>query len=156
MGNRAVFTLATILMVLFFLVANFDRYFFTLHFLESLIYVVMLLLLFYDLEDWAYVIGFVTPLLWMLSSLLSGALGLGLRALGRLLTLQPVTNPIDVLSALVFLVGLMLMASSAWAFRREVWGQPGALRTAVWATVVVWIYYAALIAIMFRMATPKA
>ncbi|MFQ5662242.1 MAG: hypothetical protein ACE5HL_00215 [Terriglobia bacterium] len=155
MGNRAVFALATIQILLFFLVANFDRYFFMLHFLASLIYLMILLLLFYGFEDWAYVIGFVTPLLWIVSALLSGTLGLGLRALGRVLTLQPVANPIDALSALLLVVGLLLMVASAWAFRQEVWGRPGAVRTAAWATVLVWIYYAALIAVMFRLSRPQ-
>ena len=87
MINRVVFTLATAMMLLFFLVSNFDRYFFTLHFLESLIYLVMLLLLFYGLEDWAYVMGVVAPLVWIALTLLSGTSLSGLQALGQAVSL---------------------------------------------------------------------
>ena len=156
MPNRTVFTLASILMVLFFLVSNYDRYFFMLHFLESLIYLVIVLLLFYCLEDWAYVVGFVTPLLWIVLTLLNGTLVSGLRALGRLVSFQPVTSALDVLSGLIFATGLGLMLASGWAFRREVWGRPGALRMFLWAMLIVWVYYAVLIAALYRMVKPGA
>src|SRR3989338_916628 len=148
MTHRLVFTLATVMMLLFFLVSNFDRYFFTLHFLESLIYLVMLLLLFYDLEDWAYVMGVVAPLYWIILTLLSGTSLAGLRALGRAVTLQGVTSPVDLVG------GIALMAASAGSFRREVWGTKGALRTAVLASLFVGVYYAVLVYAMLRQASP--
>ena len=154
MGHRTVFTLSMLMMVLFFLLSNFDRYFFTLHFLESVIYLVILLLLFYGLEDWAYVIGFVTPLFWIMLSFLQGTLLAGVRALALAASFQGVRNPIDLVSGLLFLAGLGLMVASGRAFRREVWGTRGALRTAVLATAVVGAYYAVLIGTLFRMSRP--
>lgn len=154
MANRSVFTLAAILMVLFFLVSNYDRYFFLIHFFGSLIYVVMLLLLFYGLEEWAYAMGFVTPLLWIMLMSLAGTLVASLRGLGQLLSSQAIRNPLDVLAGLVLVAGLALMAASGRAFWREVWGRPGAVRAAVLATAVVGAYYAVLIAAYLQMARP--
>ena len=154
MTHRLVFTLATVMMLLFFLVSNFDRYFFTLHFLESLIYLVMLLLLFYDLEDWAYVMGVVAPLYWIILTLLSGTSLAGLRALGRAVSLQGVTSPVDLLGGVALVVGIALMAASAGSFRREVWGTKGALRTVVLASLFVGVYYAVLVYAMLRQASP--
>lgn len=154
MTHRLVFTLATVMMLLFFLVSNFDRYFFTLHFLESLIYLVMLLLLFYDLEDWAYVMGVVAPLYWIILTLLSGTSLAGLRALGRAVTLRGVTSPVDLLGGVALVVGIALMAASAGSFRREVWGTKGALRTVVLASLFVGVYYAVLVYAMLRQASP--
>src|SRR3972149_1308936 len=127
MTHRLVFTLATVMMLLFFLVSNFDRYFFTLHFLESLIYLVMLLLLFDGLEDWAYVMGVVAPLVWIALTLLSGAALSALQALGQAVSFQGVRSPVALLGGTALMVGVGLMAACARAFRREVWGTKGAL-----------------------------
>ena len=154
MINRVVFTLATAMMLLFFLVSNFDRYFFTLHFLESLIYLVMLLLLFYGLEDWAYVMGVVAPLVWIALTLLSGTSLSGLQALGQAVSFQGVRSPVDLLGGIALVVGIALMAASARAFRREVWGTKGALRTVVLASLIVGVYYAVLVYALIRQASP--
>lgn len=156
MVNRTVFLLATAVMLLFFLLSHYDNFFFLLHFLESAIYLLILLLLFYGLEDWAYVMGAVASLFWFILTTLTGVMGSGLNGLGRLLTFQPVMNPVDLVTGLILLFSLGLMAACFWAFRREVWRRPGAVRTAVWSIVVVWIYYAVLIAVLFHMARPMA
>jgi len=154
MTNRVVFTLATVMMVLFFLVSNFDRYFFTVHFLESLIYLVMLLLLFYGLEEWAYVMGVVAPLVWTALTLLSGTSVAGLRALGRAVSFQGVSSPVELLGGVLLVVGVALMVASARAFRREVWGMKGALRVVVLASLIVAAYYAALVYALLHQASP--
>lgn len=155
MTHRLVFSLATGMMLLFFLISNFDRYFFTLHFLESLIYLVMLLLLFYDLEDWAYVMGVVAPFYWIVLTLLSGTSVSGLQALGRAVTFQGMAAPVDLLSGTALVVGIALMVASARSFRREVWGTPGALRTVVLASLFVGVYYAVLVYTLIRQASPE-
>ncbi len=154
MANRGVFTLAAIVMVLFFLASHFDNYFFLLHFLEAVIYAVILLLLFYGLEDWAYVLGFLTPLLWMVLSILSGTLLAGFRALGSLVTFRPVDDVIGLMTGFIFLAALALLVVSARAYKREVWGRPGALRVFAGAAVAVVIYHAAVIFTLYRMVLP--
>lgn len=156
MSHRTVFALATVQMVLFFLVSNYDHYFFMLHFLGSLIYILMLLLLFYDLDEWAYVMGFVAPLFWIVLALLGGTLQASLRGLWQLVRVPGTANMLDVLGGLVLLMGVALMVASGGAFRREVWGRPGALGIVIWSTVVVGVYYAVLIAALYRMASPGA
>src|SRR3989304_9170569 len=111
-----------------------NRVVFTLHFLESLIYLVMLLLLFYGLEDWGYVMGVVAPLVWTALTLLSGTSLSALQALGQAVSFQGVRSPVDLLGGAALMVGIALMAACARAFRREVWGTKGALRTVVLAS----------------------
>ncbi len=154
--NRTVFALATVMMLLFFVLSNYDHFFFSLHFLEALIYIVVLLLLFYGVEDWAYVIGVVAPLFWIVLTLLSGASVPGLRALWRLVSLQGVQNPVNFLSGLILLAALGLIVVSARSFHRDIWGRRGALRTAVLATVVVGIYYGVVVATLFHLARPTS
>ena len=140
MGSRSVFTLSAIMMVLFFLASNYDRYFFMVHFLEALIYILILMLLFYRLEEWAYVIGFLAPLFWAVLTFLSGTLLHGFRAMAQLLRLQKVDDPLDAVIALLLVAGLALAATSARAFRRQVWGSPGALRPVLGGIAVVAAY----------------
>src|SRR3989304_4897337 len=113
-----------------------NRVVFTLHFLESLIYLVMLLLLFYGLEDWAYVMGVVAPLVWIALTLLSGTSLSALQALGQAVSFQGVRSPVDLLGGTALMVGIALMAACARAFRREVWGTKEALRTAVLGSLI--------------------
>ncbi|MGH9862250.1 MAG: hypothetical protein ACRD35_02385 [Candidatus Acidiferrales bacterium] len=155
MSNRAVFTLATIVMVLFFLASHLDFYFFALHFLEAVIYLVILLLLFYGTDDWAYAIGFFTPLVWMALNLLGGGLLGGLQALGQLVTFQPIESHLRLVNGFVLLAGLALSYASGRAFWREVWGTPGARRTLLGAALIVGAYYAAIVFILLRMVQPN-
>jgi len=122
---------------------------------RTVIYAVILLLLFYGLEDWAYVFGFLTPLLWMVLTILSGALLAGFRALGMLVMLRPVDDNIGLVTGFIFLAGLALLVVSARAYKREVWGRPGALRVFVGAAVAVMVYHAAVIFTLFRMVQPS-
>ena len=57
MGEKTIFTLSAVLMVLFFWLSNYDRFFFAVHFLQASFYLILLLLLYYGLEEWAYVMG---------------------------------------------------------------------------------------------------
>lgn len=155
MANRSVFILATVMMLLFFLVSNYDRFFFTVHFLESLMYLVILLLLYYGLEEWAYVMSFVTPLVWIVLTLLSGTSLMGLRALAQAVREQRVAFPAEFLSGVILVAGIALMGASGRAFKREVWGRREALRTAVLGTALVGIYYAILIVALLRLSRPQ-
>lgn len=154
MSNRGVFALSATLMVLFFLASNFDHYFFALHFLEAIIYVAVLLLLFYGVEDWAYVIAFVTPLYWIILTLLNGTLLRGLVSLGRVFRFQPVEYPIGLVVGLVFLVSVVLLIVSLRAFWHEVWGRPGAVQALVGAALVVTIYWVMMVWVALRMVAP--
>ena len=60
----------------------------------------------------------------------------------------------DLLGGTALMVGIALMAACARAFRREVWGTKGALRTVVLASLIVGVYYAVLVYAMLRQASP--
>jgi len=154
MANKAVFTLAAILMVLFFWLSNYDRFFFLAHFLQAGFYLVVLLLLFYGLEEWAYVMAVVAPLLWVILAVLAGIATSGFRGLGRLLSGGGLENPVDTVAGFILLGSLALIGVSARVYKREIWGAPGALRSAIGAIVVVGGYYLVLLYAYIRIASP--
>lgn len=157
MANRGVFTLATVMMVLFFLASHYDNPLFLLHFLEAVIYAVILILLFYGMEEWAYVMSFLTPVLWAILTGLTGTLSLGLSSLWSAVTFQELTfGARGLVAGLIFLAGLALMVVSGRAFWRQIYGRPG-LRSAVWGSIVaVVVYYAVLILVWLRLLQPAA
>jgi hypothetical protein len=154
MTNKAVFTLAAILVVLFFWLSNYDRFFFLAHFLQAGFYLVVLLLLFYGLEEYAYVMAVVAPLFWIVLAALAGIVTSGFQGLGRLVSGGALERPVETVAGFILLGSLALIAVSAAAYKREVWGAPGALRSAVTALVVVGGYYLVLLYAYIRIASP--
>jgi len=154
MANKAVFTLAAILMALFFWLSSYDRFFFLAHFLQAGFYLIVLLLLFYGLEEWAYVMAVVAPLLWIVLAVLAGIATAGFRGLGQLVSGESLVRPVDTVAGLILLGSLALMVVSARVYKREVWGAPGALRSAIGAILVVGGYYLVLLYAYLRIASP--
>jgi len=156
MGEKTIFTLSAVLMVLFFLLSNFDRFFFGVHFLQASFYLILLLLFYYGLEEWAYVMAVFAPLLWIVQAALLGIVWAGLRGLGNLASGQGFVNPVDAVGGLVVLGSVALLLVSAWLYRRDIWGRPGALRTAIGGIVVVGLYNLLLVYVYLRIAAPQS
>ncbi|MGH9788059.1 MAG: hypothetical protein ACRD4U_05090 [Candidatus Acidiferrales bacterium] len=155
MANKTVFTLAAILMALFFWLSNYDRFFFLAHFLQASFYLIVLLLLFYGLEEWAYVMAVVAPLVWIVLAALAGIATSGVRGLGGLVSGGGLENPVDTVAGFILLGSLALLVASARVYKREVWGRPGALRSALGAIAVVGGYYLVLLYVFYvRIAPP--
>jgi hypothetical protein len=74
MVHKGIATLAAALALCFFLLSHFDPQFFLLHFYEALIYLVIVLMLFYFHERWAYMLGMVAPAAWLILLLTTGGL----------------------------------------------------------------------------------
>jgi hypothetical protein len=154
MTNKAVFTLGAILVVLFFWLSNYDRFFFLAHFLQAGFYLVVLLLLFYGLEEYAYVMSVVAPLFWIVLAALAGIVTSGFQGLGRLVSGGALERPVETVAGFILLGSLALIAVSAAAYKREIWGARGALRSAITAILVVGGYYLVLLYAYIRIASP--
>lgn len=150
MANRTVFGLAAGMGLLSFLISHYDQYFFLLHFVESLIYFVILLLMFYRLEEWAYALGIAVPVFWILSASLGGFFGENLAqfAVGML----GGNSPVRFVGGLMVFVAIGLFAASAHAFWKGVWGTPNALRILLIVFGAVAAFYASLAYAVLQMA----
>ncbi len=151
MGEKTIFALSAALMVLFFLMSNYERQFFVVHCLQASFYLIVLLLLYYGLEEWAYVMAFVAPIPWIVVPLWSAAAA---GSLGTLITPPQVWSPVDVLGLGIFLGSIALLGVSGWTYKKDIWGRPGALKTALGAIAIVGVFYAVLIGVTFRIAAP--
>jgi len=96
----------------------------------------------------------VAPLLWIVLAALAGIATAGFRGLGQLVSGESLVRPVDTVAGLILLGSLALMVVSARVYKREVWGAPGALRSAIGAILVVGGYYLVLLYAYLRIATP--
>jgi hypothetical protein len=151
MANRTVFGLAAVMGLLSFLISHYDQYFFLLHFMETLVYFVILLLMFYRLEEWAYAIGMAAPLFWVMTAYLGGFLGENLAqfAIGML----GGNSPVSFIGGVMVFVAIGLLAASAHAFWKGIWGTPNALRILLIGFGAVAVFYASLAFAVMRMAS---
>ena len=156
MANRTVFGLAAAMGALSFLVARYDQFFFTLHFLESLIYLVILLLMFYRLEEWAYVFGMAAPVFWLLFAGAAGMLSGNVAEFGKALIGSGINSPVRVVGGVMIFVALGLLVASVRAFKKVVWGTPEAVRILAIGTGIVVAFYVSIAYALLQMATASA
>ncbi len=154
MANKTVFALATVMLVLSFLVSHFEQFFFTINFLESLIYLAILFLLYYGLEEWAYAVGIAAPVFWIVLAWAGGLLGGSLGEFARAISRREIQSPTWFQGTLVFIGAVLLLLACAHAFRRDVWGTQGALRVLLSGVLAVGLYYALLTYLYLNMARP--
>jgi hypothetical protein len=155
MVHRGIASLALGLGICFLLLSHFDAQFFLFHFYESLIYLMIVLMLFYFEDRWAYMMGIVAPAAWLaLMGLWSGVQGLSLPIS---LALHP-HNPsfaIGLLTTLVLAFSVALIACCANRWRREFTGLHKGWSTLLVSLGIVAAYYAVLVIWILRWP-PKA
>ena len=140
---RAGLVLAVGMTVLSVLLTNYDQFFFQQHLIESVLYVAILLLMFFRLEEWAYALGIMTPVFWILLAFMIGRLGddRGIQLFDALLGRGGAAS---FLASFMFVGGIGLFAASTNAYRRVIWGTPRALLRLAIVFVLVGGFYSAM------------
>jgi hypothetical protein len=155
MIHRGIATLAMALLVCFLMLSYFDPGFFFLHFYESLIYIVIVLMLFYLEDRWAYMLGILAPAGWLVLTLVTGGFGEFFRQLGDVLRGQEPNYGAAVLAGLASILSVVMLVCCAYRWKREFAGQGKTWSTLIVGLVIVVAYYAVLVAWFFRAASSK-
>jgi hypothetical protein len=145
MAHRGIATLAVAAIASFLLLSRYDPQFFLMHLYESGIYMVLLFLLRYEEEEWAYVLGIAAPAAWLV---LISATNLGgiLRQMSRVIEFRRPDYPANLIGGVAMLLSLLMLGSCVYRWRQARWGFRHAWRTVgVIATIVV-VYYGVLVA----------
>jgi hypothetical protein len=145
MLHKGIATLAAGLMLCFFLLSHFDPEFFFLHFYEALVYVVILLMLFYFHERWAYMLGIVAPAEWLLLMFITGGLTEFWTHVVNILRGPTLTDPPALVGALVSVLSLSMILLCWYRWRREFAGLGKGIRTFLVSLGIVSTYYLVLI-----------
>jgi hypothetical protein len=150
-AHRGIATLASALLICFLLLSHFEPEFFLLHLYQSLIYLVIVLLLFYFEDRWAYMIGILAPAVWLLLNYATGELGGAMRQVSRLMRAQRPTNEVTMLAAVIAALAVLMIVSCAYRWKQEYAGLGKGLRTFLISLGIVVVYYIILVAWFWRM-----
>jgi len=155
MLHRGIATLAAALMLSYILLTHYDSQFFLFHFYESLIYIVILLMLFYFEEKWAYMLGIFAPAAWLIITFASGGTIGAIRQLRLVLTVHRPDDPASLLSLVACLLSVLMIIFCAYRWNREYAGLGKGTKTALISLFVTVVYYGIMI-VWFWHAFPHA
>jgi hypothetical protein len=150
MVHRGVATVASALVVCFLLLSHFDAQFFLFHFYESLIYLVIVLMLFYFEDRWAYMMGMVAPAVWLILTVVwSGLPGVAQQIL---IAFQPghAFLPSALLTFAALTLSVVLIVWCAFRWRREFAGLKKGWSTFLVSFGVIAVYYALMVVWLLR------
>jgi hypothetical protein len=150
MAHRGIATLSLALMLSFLLLSHFDTQFFLIHFYESLIYLVIVLMLFYWEDRWAYMLGIVAPVCWLLLTFVARGFTEFFRQFAGLFRSHVTTDPSGFLGGVISVLSVALIANCAYRWKREFAGLKKSASTFAVSFGVVAAYYALMIAWFWR------
>lgn len=149
MVHRGIATLAGILAFCFMLLSHFDTNFFLMHFYQSIIYLVIILMLFYLEDQYAYMLGMMAPAIWLLGTFATGILGAGVKQIEYIFRPPYAGHRIDAITLMavvtaVFAVLMIFFCAQRW--RREFSGLGKGLHTFLVCFCILFVYYGILVA----------
>ncbi len=152
---RDIATLAGAQIVCFVVLTHLEPNFFLLHFYQLILYIAILVMLSYREERWAYMIGMLASVVWLVMAYATGMIGSSLRQL-----LEPragglVENPVGIITLLTALIGVLMIAFCARHWKKEYSGVGKTRSTLLVSSGIVAVYYGILIAWFWNMF-PKA
>ncbi|MGO9641175.1 MAG: hypothetical protein ACLP1Y_07725 [Candidatus Acidiferrales bacterium] len=154
MPHRGIATLAAALMLSFLYLTHLETEFFLLHFYQSLIFLVIILMLFYFEDRYAYMLGMLAPAFWLVMTYATGLLGGAAHQVGRLLEAESVTNGVSLMAGVIAILSVAMIASCAYRWKREFSGLHKFGKTFAIGLIVVVLYYGILIT-AFWYSIPK-
>lgn len=149
MVHRGIATLAGALMLSFIGLSMLEPGFFVLHLYQSLIYLVIILMLFYLEDHWAYMLGMLAPAAWLLLAFATGILGGAIRAwiveVPQLVRFQNVSNGVSLMAGVSAVLSVLMIIFCWRHWQREYAGLGLGRNTLLASLGIVLVYYAVLV-----------
>jgi hypothetical protein len=142
---RDIATLSALQVLCFLLLTHLEPDFFLFHLYQTIIYLAILLMLFYMEDRWAYMIGLLAPMAWLVLAFESGLLGAALRQLFRLSRAQAVSNQVSLVAGITALLSLLMIGCCAYRWKRHYSGLGKSLSTFLICLAIVVGYYGILV-----------
>ena len=152
---RDIATLSSLLIICFLLLTHLEPDFFMFHLYQTIIYMAILTMLFYLEDRWAYMIGILAPLAWLVLSFETGMLGAALRQLFKLTSAHSVTNEVSLVGGITALLSIAMIVLCGYRWKRHYSGLGKGLSTFLVSLVIVAAYYAILV-VWFWHTIPSA
>ena len=148
---RDIATLSGLQVLCFLLLSHFEPEFFLLHLYQSILYIAILTMLFYMEDRWAYMIGMLAPVVWLLMAFATGLLGGAARQIGILLRGELPNNPVSLIAAVTAALAVLMIVFCARHWAREYAGLGKSLSTFSVSFGVVVVYYGILVTWFWEM-----
>jgi len=142
---RDIATLSALLIICFLLLTHLEPDFFMFHLYQTIIYIAILVMLFYLEDRWAYMIGILAPLAWLVLAFETGMLGAALRQLFKLTSGRMVTNEVSLVAGITALLSVVMMIFCGYRWKRHYSGLGKGLSTFLVSLAIVTAYYAILV-----------
>jgi hypothetical protein len=155
MVHRGIATVALAIVTCFLLLSHFDPRFFFLHFYESLIYIVIVLLLFYSEERWAYMLGIVAPTAWLLLTFATGGFGAFTRLIWSIIYGDAPSYTAFFLGGIITILSVAMIVVCTYRWKREFAGLREGLSTFFVSAGIVAAYYTVLAIWFWRSAAVR-
>ncbi len=154
MVHRGIATLAGLLAFCYFLLSHFEPDFFLLHLYQSLIYLVIILMLFYLEDQYAYMLGMIAPAVWIILSLSTGLMGMALRQVWWIVSPpypEHKADAVAIMAAITAVMAVLMIIFCAQRWKREFSGLGKGMRTFLVSLGVIVVYYGVLVFWFTRM-----
>jgi len=149
MVHRGLATLSGALMLCFLALTAFETQFFLLHFYQASIYLLIILMLFYFEDHWAYALGIMAPTVWILLSfgtgLLASAFSQVPNELGRLFRGLTPGNEVAALTVVIAILSVAMIISNWVRWKREFMGMNKEFHILAGSLAIVVVFYSVLI-----------
>jgi hypothetical protein len=141
---RDVATLAGAQIVCFLILTHLEPSLFLVHFYEAILYIAILVMLFYMEDRWAYMIGILASVAWLVLAYVSGIFGASIRELSRLRIPASSTNLVALAALVTALIAVLMIASCGRHWMKEYSGLGKTSSTFFVSLGCVAVYYGIL------------
>ena len=148
---RDIAILATAQIACFCLLANLERNFFLVHLYESILYIAILVLLFYMEDRWAYMIGMLASVVWLVLAYETGILGRAVRRMSELSAADWTANLVGLGALVTALLAVLMIVFCRRHWLKEYSGLGKTRRTFFVSLGVVAVYYGTLLLFFWAM-----
>lgn len=137
-------TLAGAQIICFLMLTHLEPGLFLIHLYEAIGYIAILVMLFYMKDRWAYMIGMLVSLAWLVLAFFSGILGATFRELARLQLPASGTGVIALLALATALIAVLMIAVCGRHWMEEYSGLGKSTSTFLVSLGCVAVYYGIL------------
>src|SRR5215813_1178926 len=147
---RDIATLATVQIAVFCLLANLEPNFFLIHLYESILYIAILVMLFYMVDRWAYMIGMLASVVWLVLAFETGILGRAVHGMSELRA-DWTANLVALGALMTALVAVLMIVLCGRHWLKEYSGLGKTRRTFLVSLGIVAVYYGTLLRFFWEM-----
>jgi hypothetical protein len=148
---RDIATLSGVQVLCFLFLTHLEPSFFLVHLYQSILYIGILIMLFYMEDRWAYMIGMLASVVWLVMAYATGVLGSAARNLFELKGNNLNTNLVSLIAVATAVLAVLMAALCGRHWMKEYSGLGKTRSTFLVSLGVVGVYYAILIAFFWQM-----